>query len=178
VARGPVITRRSILVIVVAVIVATGFLAIIASQQARENARRKAASDATSTTSVTSPYDVTEVTGDLDLGLLEDATFVSILIPNAEGKPTSYMVDADSDAARKIIDAVRKAPEVKPGGDTTATTAAPGSGSTLTFMLPSRQTVTFAMNLDTGVLTRGGTSWHPRGDLRALVTAATSAPAN
>jgi hypothetical protein len=165
-------------VIVVAVIVATGFLAIIANQQARENARRKAASDATSTTNVTSPYDVTEVTGELDLSIVEDATFVSILIPNAEGKPTSYMVDSDSDAAQKIIDAVRKAPEVKPDDGTTATTAAAAFDSTLTFMLPSRQTVTFTMNLDTGVLTRDGTSWHPRGDLQVLVTAATAAPTN
>jgi hypothetical protein len=178
VARKVTITRRSILVIVIAVIVATGFLAIIANQQARENARRQAASDATSTTNVTSPYDVTEITGDLDLGILEDATFVSILIPNAEGKPTGYMVDADSDAARKIIDAVRKAPEVKPEDDATATTVSAGSGSTLTFMLPSRQTVTFAVNLDTGVLTRDGTAWHPRGDLKALLTAATTPPAN
>jgi hypothetical protein len=167
------------LVIVVAVIVATGFLAIIATVQSRENARREAESAATSSTQVTSPYDVTELTGELNMDLLKDATFVSIMVPNAEGRPTSYMVDAGSDAAKNLIAAVRKAPEVKvQGSQSPASTAGAAAGSTLTFMLPSRQIVTFSLDLDTGTITRQGRAWHPRGDLSALIDAATTAPRN
>lgn len=171
-------TRRSILVIVVAVIVATGFLAIIAHQQAQENARRRAALNATSTTDLKSSYDVTEFTGDLDLDALKNATFLSIMIPNAQGRPTSYMVDAGRDAAKNLIDAIRKAPEVKPQGSQGSSSDTGAAGSTLTFMLPSHQTVTFSLDLSAGTIARQGRVWHPRGDLSALVDAATTALQN
>jgi hypothetical protein len=178
---GPrvVMTRKSILVIVVAVVVAAAVLAVIATYQSRERDRQAAESAATSSTDVTSPYDVTEVTGELDLDILEDATFLSILAPNAEGEFISYMADADGDAAKALIDAVRKAPEVKlDNSEGSTTTAASAVTSTLTFMLPSRQIVTFTLDLDAGILTRQGQAWRPRADLEALVETATTAPSN
>jgi hypothetical protein len=173
-----VVTRKSILVIVVAVVVAAAVLAVIATFQSRERDRQAAESAATSSTDVTSPYDVAEVTGELDLDILDDAIFVSVLVPNSEGRLTSYMVDADGDAAKALIDAVRKAPEVKPEHSEGSTTIAAASASTLTFMLPSRQMITFTLDLDAGTLARQGQAWRPRADLKALVEAATTAPSD
>lgn len=164
-------TRRSILMITVAVVVAAAILFVIANAQSRNNARRAAADAATSTTGSTSPYDMTEVSGELDLDILEDSTFVSILVPNADGKPTSYMADAGGTAAKALIQAVRDAIEVK-----SAPPPSSSGASTLTFVLRSRQTITFTLDVDAGLLYRQDRAWRPKGDLKALVTAATTAP--
>ena len=165
------LTRKSILVLVIAVIIAAAILFVIAHEQSRRNSQRAAADDATSTTSVTSPYDMTEVSGKLDFNILENATFISILVPNAQGKPTSYMADASGSAATALIQAVHDSSGVKPAPASNGSTA-----STLTFVLPSRQTVTFTLALDAGLLYRQGQAWQPKGDLKALVQAATTAP--
>jgi hypothetical protein len=164
------LTRRSILVVVIAVIMAAAILFVIAHEQSRKNAQRSAADDATSTTNITSPYDMTEVSGKLDFNIFEDTTFISILVPNAEGKPTSYMADGSGNAAKALIQAVRGSSEVKPAP------ANGSSASTLTFVLPSRRTVTFTLDLNAGLLYRQGQAWQPKGDLKALVQAATTAP--
>jgi hypothetical protein len=166
---GP--TRKSIPVIVIAAIIAAAVLFVVAHEQCGKNARRAAADDATSTTSVTSPYDMTEVGGELDLNILENTTFVSILVPNADGKPTSYMADASGSGAKALIQAVCNSSELKPAPASDGLTA-----STLTFVLPSRQTVTFTLDLAAGLLYRHGQAWQPKGDLEALVQAATTAP--
>lgn len=166
-------TRRSILITAIAVIIAAAILFVIAHEQSRNNARR-AAAEATTTTGVTSPYDMSEVSGKLDLDILENSSFVSILVPNADGKPTSYMADAGGSAARALIQATRDAVEMK-------SAPSPGSSgetitSTLTFVLPSRQTITFTLDVDAGLLYRQSQAWRPNGDLQVLITAATTAP--
>jgi len=167
------VTRRSILITAIAVIIAAAILFVIAHEQSRNNARR-AADEATTTTGVTSPYDMTEISEKLDLDILENSSFVSILVPNTDGKPTSYMADADGSAAKALIQAVRDAIEMKsaPSASSFGETIA----STLTFVLPARQTVTFTLDIDAGLLYRQSQAWRPKGDLRALITAATTPP--
>jgi hypothetical protein len=157
--------------ITVAVVVAAAMLFVIANAQSRNKARRAAEEAASSTTSVTSPYDMAEVSGELDLDILDSSTFVSILVPNAEGKPTSYMADANGTAAKALIQAVRDAVEMK------AAPAPDSSGaSTLTFVLPSRQTITFTLDVAAGLLYRQDQAWRPKSDLGVLIQAATTAP--
>ena len=165
------LTRKSILVILIAVLIAAAILFVIAHEQSRKNAQRAAADDATSTTTVTSPYDMTEVSGKLAFNILDSTTFISILVPNDEGKLTSYMADASGSAAKALIQAVRGSSEVKP-----APAAGGSTASTLTFVLPSRQIVTFTLDLSAGLLYRQGQAWQPKGDLKTLVQAATTAP--
>ncbi len=164
------LTRKSILVVAVAVIIAAVILFVIAHEHSRRDSQREAANAATPSTDVTSPYDLAEVTGKLNLDILENAAFVSILIPNAEGKLTSYMTDASSAAAEALIQAVRDASKIK------SPPSPAESSSTLTFVLPSRQIVTFTLDLPAGLLYRQGQAWRPEGDLEALVNAATIAP--
>jgi hypothetical protein len=165
------VNRKSILMITIAVVVAAAILFVIANTQTRNNARRAAEEAASSTTSVTSPYDMAEVSGEVDLDILDSSTFVSILIPNADGEPTSYMADANGTAAKALIQAVRAAVEMK-----SPPAPSPSGASTLTFVLPSRQTITYTLDVAAGLLYRQDRAWRPKGDLEALVTAATTAP--
>ena len=166
-------TRKSILIVVIAVIIAAAVLFVLA-RQGPGNGRTDADDEGVASAGgVTSPYDLTEVGGELDFDVLEDSTFVSILTTNSEGKPTSYMADAAGGPAQALIQAVRKADKI----DTPpSTAAAQDMVATLTFVLPSRLTVTFALDLDEGLIWREGIAWRPEGDLASLIQAATTAP--
>ena len=67
-----------------------------------------------------------------------------------------------------------------PSSDATATTAtadlASDSAPTMTFVLASRQTLTFTLDLDQGLVSRQGQTWLPQGDLKTLVEAAIKSP--
>jgi len=186
-------------VLVLDLIIAIAVVAIVLDRE-RDDARRAAAIAATSTTGVSSPYDFAELPGEVDLDMIEDASFVSILIPNETGDLTSYGVSMDLPAAVALADAVRDADEVDPetaadvlgnsamnegapstnpaGGGTTGTDSggAGVSGAALTFVLPSRETLTFLMDLEQGLIAREGRAWQVDGDLQALVRAATAGP--
>lgn len=118
-------------------------------------------------TTVSSPYDMTEAPATADLKIIKDARFVSIDLKAASGKLTSYMLDASLPAMQALETAVLKAKKVDG-------TVASG-GSTITFVTAGRQTVTFDLDVDQGLVGRGGKAWRPSGDLKALVTTATSA---
>jgi hypothetical protein len=162
--------------IVIIAVLAIGFIAAVTVvailvDRDRDEARRAAAIAATSTTGVTSPYDLTELPADTDLDVVEDAAFISILVANAEGKPTSYGVSADLPAAQALTASVRHADEVD-----AEETGGGGNADTLAFVLPSRETLTFTLDLDRGLVSRGGRVWRPDGDLRALIESAVTTP--
>jgi hypothetical protein len=174
-------------VVVAALIIAIAVVAIVLDRE-RDEARRAAATAATSTTGISSPYDFVELPDDEDLDAVEAASLVSILVADEDGKLTSYGVSTGLPAARALSDAVRDAQEVD--AETVSEMSGPGSTSaegaggdadstasaTITFVLPSREILTFLADLDTGLLARGDSAWQIDGDLRALVEAAISSP--
>lgn len=178
-----------IAVLVIDLIVAITVVAIVLDRE-RDEARRAAAIAATSTTGVTSPYDFTELPDETDLDVIEEASFVSILVPDESGDLTSYGVSMELPAAQALSDAVRNAEEADT--EIAATTTGPiptGTGATapghatestadatVTFVLPNRETLTFVMDLDQGFIARAGRVWRIDGDLEALVEAATAGP--
>jgi len=178
------VSRKWIIIIAVLVIdlvIAITVVAILLDRE-RDEARRAAAIAATSTTGVTSPYDFVELPADIDLDVVEEASFVSILIPNEGGELTSYGVSTGLAAAQVLSEAVRDAEEVD--AETAATMVGSGgtggAGSparaTITFVLPTREILTFVADLDRGLIARGDKAWRIDGDLRALVEAATASP--
>ncbi len=128
--------------------------------------------DPTSTTStvssspvVTSPYDLVEADAAVDLGTLTDAKFASLLLDGGEGL-TSYMIAAGQPSFLALAEAVASAEKVD--GPT------PATGSTLTFVMEDRVTVTFDLDVGAGVVGREGAVWRPNDDLAALVGAITA----
>ena len=195
-------SRKWIIIIAVLVldlIIAITVVAFVLDRE-RDEARRAAAVAATSTTGVSSPYDFTELPDEVDLDVIEDASFLSVLVPNETGELTSYGVSMDLPTAKALADAVRDADEVdaetaatiagtaSTGDDRTGTgtagtdptgagvAGAGVAGAALTFVLPDRETLTFLMDLEQGLIAREGRAWQVDGDLRALVQAATASP--
>lgn len=188
-AGGSALTRRGMLIFAAVVVFASVLvIAVIAIDQMRDSAQRSGGTAATLPSGISSPYDMAELRGELDLNRLMDTSFVSILVLDSGGRLTSYMTDADGTAAKALIEAVRSSKQVEPADlSASAETNAPatvaqgaaatGLVPTLTFVLPSRQTVTFTLDLRHGLLFRESGAWRPEGDLRALISAATTAPA-
>ncbi len=179
--KGASVSRKwmvIIAVLVVDLIIAIAVVAIVLDRE-RDDARR-AATVATSTTGLTSPYDFTELPDDVDLDVIEDASFVSILVPNESGELTSYGVSMELPAAQSLSAAVRDAEEVEAGTAATilgaGSTGAGAAGAAITFVLPGRETLTFVVDLDQGLITRAGRAWRVDGDLGALVEAAAASP--
>src|SRR5680860_235472 len=118
----------------------------------------------TAAVTVTSPYDLTEATGDIDLAAVVDAKFASVSLVTPEGL-TSYMVSADQEAFAALAAAVASAEEVEGPASNTS--------STVAFVMPDRVTVTFALDAPAGLIAREGMVWRPEGDLAALIRAIT-----
>lgn len=156
------------LVVVLAVVVVV--VALAARNGAGPDEAMAAGQD--SATAVTSPYDLVEVGDDIDLDRISDTAFVSICLADENGRLTSYGVSSDLPAAQELIEAIRGAKEA---GEVSAGESAAGE-STLTFVLTSRETITFGLVVEQGLIVRGGQSWRPAGDLAALVTAAIKTP--
>ncbi len=137
---------------------------------------------------VTSPYDLTELSPTADLDVVEDAAFVSIFVPNESAKMTSYAINSGLPAARALMEAIRNSEEVGAEAATTATSVAAAESSagddsesaaltpTITFVFPSRDILTFVLDLERGLISRGGQTWRPDGDLNALVETAIAGP--
>lgn len=128
--------------------------------------------DSASTTStvstgpdVTSPYDLVEADAAVDLGTLTEAKFASLLLDGGEGL-TSYMIAGGQPSFQALAEAVASAEKVDG--------PAPATGSTLTFVMEDRVTVTFDLDIAAGVVGREGAVWRPTGDLAALVGAVTA----
>ncbi len=167
-----------LIVVIVAVVVV---VAVVATRDSDPDDARLA--DEGASAAVTSPFDMTELPADTSLDLVSEASFVSILVPNENGSLTSYGVSADLPAARALAVAVADAEQVDEdiAASVTATTVPLASGSTggtatITFVLASRETLSFALALDEGLIAREGKAWRPEGDLRALVEAAIKSP--
>jgi len=159
-----------ILIVVIAVAVT-----VLLLERGREDRQGPASQTTESGTLVTSPYDLSELPPDTDLDRVEEAALVSVFVPDENGTLTSYGMRAELSVARALMMAVRDAEEV----DTDAAAAQLGgevAESRLTFVLPSRETLTFALYLDQGLIARDGGVWRPKGDLQALVRAATAGP--
>jgi hypothetical protein len=162
------------LVVVLAAIAVT----VVLIDRSHDRARRAAEEAATSASAVASPYDLTERPSETNLAEIKNAAFVSILVPNKAGKLTSYGVDSDLQVAQTLAKAIESAEEVTP--DVAATldgsTDTPGVTTTITFVFSSRETLTFTLDLDHGLIGRGAQVWRPDGDLKALVAAAITSP--
>lgn len=177
-------TRRSMLIVAIAIVVAVAVAAALlatAPLQGNGPSEKGPAVSGGSNRHAVPPKELAELTGDLNLDDLADSAFLSILIPNEEGRPTGYMVDAAMPAAGSIIDAVRGAerlgtddPEAVAATAPVATAFGP-LPSTITFVLASRLTVTFALDLEAGLLYRDGRAFRPDGDLAALLKSAVTA---
>lgn len=113
---------------------------------------------------VTSPYDLEEAAGDFDLGTLSGAKFASLLLETPDGL-TSYMVAAGQEPFAALADAV--------AGAVKAEEPAPDATESLTFVMPDRVTVTFALDVASGLIAREGTVWRVDGDLGSLVRSIT-----
>lgn len=113
---------------------------------------------------VTSPYDLTEAGDDVDLADLREAKFASLLLETPEGL-TSYMVASGQAPFSELAEAVGEAVRVDE--------SAAGTNESLTFVMPDRITVTFALDIPAGLLAREGMVWRIDGDLEALVRAVT-----
>lgn len=122
-----------------------------------------------------SPYDLVELPMETGLDSIEDAAFVSIFLPNDAGTLTSYGVSSELPAAQALSEAVRKSDEVDED-EAAAALGAKAADSTITFVFPSRETLTFALYLDQGMIGRGAQVWRPDGDLKALVETAIAGP--
>jgi hypothetical protein len=157
------------------VVMAAVIVIVLLVDRSRDNTRRAEAAAATSTTGVISPYDLIELPIGADLDVIEGAAFVSIYTPDRSGKLTSYGISSELPAAEALIDAVKHADEVSPEDSATAL-GSMAAESTITFVLPTRETLTFALYLEQGMIARGAQVWRPEADLKALVETAVSGP--
>lgn len=110
-----------------------------------------------------------------DLQTIKNVSFVSILLVDASGSMTSYGVSTKLQAAQKLIEAIRSAKRVD-GKSTSSVVSGQKAHPSITFVLSSRQTVTFTMDLTSGLISRSGETWRPEGDLKSLVTTAIKKP--
>jgi hypothetical protein len=168
-------------VLLLVVVMAAVAVTLLLVDRSRDEARRDANNGET-TTMVASPYDFTELPADTDLDTVDDAAFVSVFVPNDTGGMTSYKIASEGPAAAALVDAIRGSD--KTDADATATTSGTTAGApenaaltpTITFVFPSRDTLTFTLDLEQGLIARGGQSWRPDGDLKALIETAIARP--
>lgn len=146
-------------VVIVLIVMATALL--VAGKQ--DETSRGATSTSAVATVITSPYDLTELPGAVGLEKINEASFVSISLVSNDGRLTSYMLDSGLSALQALVSALQ---EARPVEDNMAS-----DGSTLTFVFASRKTLTFALDLDHGLLGRADRVWRPAGDLKTLVEA-------
>lgn len=146
-------------VVLLAVVLITGLLVLRGDGDGAPTTRTTTAGPL-----VTSPYDLTEAGEDFDLVSLSGAKFASLLLETPTGL-TSYMVAAGQEPFATLADAVAKATEVQE--------PAPDAAESLTFVMPDRVTVTFALDVASGLIAREGTVWRIDGDLGSLVRAVT-----
>ncbi len=113
---------------------------------------------------VTSPYDLTEAGDDFDVRGVGEAKFASLLLETPDGV-TSYMVAAEQEPFAELARAVAEATPVDVPAPTTA--------ESLTFVMPDRVTVTFALDRANSLIAREGAVWRISEDLDSLVSAVT-----
>lgn len=157
------------------VIMAIVIVVLVLDNRGDDKARRAEAAATATTTGATSPYDLTELPVGADRDVVDDAAFVSIFTPDDSGRLTSYGISSGLPTAKRLIEAVKKADKVDPDDAATAL-GGRAAESTITFVLPNRETITFALYLDQGMIARGVEVWKPGSDFVALVDTAISGP--
>lgn len=167
-----VLTGMACLVVVMAAIVLTVFLV-----DRRDDARRAAEAGAMSSAEFSSPYDFSELPAEVDLDRISDAAFVSIFVESETGEPTSYGMSSQLPDVRALMEAVRDADETTAETPATAAAASEGGAATvstptITFVFANRDTLTFVIDMEQGLLLRGERAFAPEGDLRSLMEAA------
>lgn len=160
----------AVVLVMVAIVVV-----VLLVDRSRDEERRAAADAAASGTVVTSPYDLLELPGNVDLSRVKDAAFVSISVPDESGTLTSYGMSVDLPDVQVLVKAITKAEGLDPEVATTELAGATPDG-TLTFVLPTRETLTFALYLEPGLIARDTAVWRPDADLKALVQTAIAGP--
>jgi uncharacterized protein YpmB len=162
------------LIVVMAIVVVT----VVLVNRSHDQARQAAQTSATSAPSVTSPYDLTELPAATDLGEVKDAAFISVFVPNSDGKLTSYGISSGRPATQALSRAVERAEKVTPDVAATLIGAAgqASATSTLTFVFASRDTLTFTLDLEHSLIGRQGQVWRPDGDLKTLIAEAIAGP--
>ena len=174
-ATGGVSPRWILAGAVILVVVVAATVTVLLLDRDRDGERRSTSDAAASGTLVTSPYDLIELPADTELDRVKDAVLVSVFVPNERGALTSYGMRADLPDAQALVNAVRDAEQVDPDV-AAAELGSKAAASRLTFVFPSRETLTFALYLDQGLIARDTAVWRPDGDLRALIRAATTGP--
>lgn len=167
--------RRVAAAVVVAVVIIVAIIVVIMTCGGDEGSM--AQKGATSTTRTTL-RELTESAAATNLDSLSKATLVSIYLPSATGRPTSYGLSPKLAPVKNLIDAMKAAKETSTGTSVSSTTTATSSGKyssqpAITFVLKDRTTMTFTLDLDNGQFSRNGKTWKVNGDLKALITAAT-----
>jgi hypothetical protein len=178
-------SRRTMLLAAVAlVIVVVVVVVVVVVTAGGDKPGKTAVTDGSAATLVTSPYDMIELPAGVSIDLVAKASFISILVPDDKGTLTSYGVKSDLPAAQALIKAITSAKQVDEqlAAAVTATTVplTAGAGSnataTITFVFASRETLTFALDLEAGLIARESQAWRPEGDLKTLVGAAIKSP--
>jgi len=161
------LARRRNLVIVCAAVVIVLAVAIAFAVDRTHGDGSQAGRTTSGNTSVagSSPYDLTEAPASADLKIIKGAKFVSIDLLTS-GKLTSYSLDAALPGMKSIQTAILKAKR--------SDAVVGPTGNSITFVTSDRQTVTFTLDLDQGLVSRGGVAWKPQDDIKALVLAATT----
>lgn len=147
-----------------------------------EGAVSPATADSGAVTEVTSPYDFSELPEDSGPPQVENASYVSILLADEAGQVTAYGLNSNMSAAEALKQAVLGAG--KADFDLVTSIMATAStvsgedatiGSTLTFVFPEREKLTFDLYVEQGLIARGRRAWRVDGDLAALIEAAVAA---
>jgi hypothetical protein len=174
---GRSISMKWFLAMVGGLIVLLAVVVVVVVLVGRDGGNSKDAetADQDAVTLVTSPYDLVEMPADVDLDAVSKAAFVSVYVPNNDGQLTSYGVSSDLPAAKALTEAVKKADELDQA-EADAATGMVAAKSTITFVLPSRETITFSLYVQQGIIAREGHAWRPDGDLASLVDAAIKSP--
>lgn len=181
--RGRNTPPRRLLTVVVALVVLVAVIVVVVLLvgQSHDEMSRAGIDPGTLTPETTSPYDLTELPLNTNLETIDDTAFVSLLIKNDDGTSTSYGISSNRPAAQALIEAIKKADDISQASVSTTTPSDTIDGdwrerSTITFVLASRDILTFAVDLEHGVISRGDQVWRPDGDLRTLVETAIAEP--
>ena len=126
-------------------------------------------SDVNFNTKITSPYGIDELMGDFDLNILNNVSFVSVIIEDETA--VSHMVAGSTEVAKSFVKAVQKAEKVEPA-------PAPSTSSKKTiivFKLSTEEFVIFEANLEENLLLRDNKALRAKESLESLVAAIATA---
>ena len=151
-------------IILILIITAMGLL-ITACSPSKNNDPKVSASTSHTNVTLSDPYTIEEISGELDLSVLSTTSFVSIFVE--DNGLTSYMASSETGVAKSLMRAVQNADEVKPAP---APSTSPAE-IMIIFKLPTQEIVTFEANLEENLLLHGGKAWRTKENLKTLVTA-------